>query len=128
MHWHCLHSCLVLFLLLLLTHPVCLCRPWNVRPNASSWVFLFSGQFCLISPLVHFKNSPEYVTRLRALAFITLMGFPLYRLVSSSFLFLLWYSFLIFFYLHLFYGFCFKYSQVFVSLFFSEHSDFCLVW
>ena len=57
--------------------------------------------------------------------FIPLMRFLLQSLVSRSFLIYLRYSFLIFFFfIHLFNGVCFQYSQVLIIFFFSEHFDF----
>ena len=56
---------------------------------------------CLSSSLVHFKKGPKYLTRLRAQVFIPLITFLLDSLVSSSFLVLLRYSFLIFFFFSL---------------------------
>ena len=62
-----------------------------------------------------------------AQVFIPLMSFLLYILFSRSFLVFLRYSFKFFyFYLHLFDGVRFKYSQVFVSFLFSECSIFFL--
>ena len=71
----------------------CLCRLWDVRPNASSWVFLVFLSFCWSSFLVHFTNDPEYLTRGTAPVF---MRFLLCSLASSSFLVLLIYSFFFF--------------------------------
>ena len=45
MHRRYLECWQVGFLLLFLTHIVCLSHLWDVRPYASSWVFLFSGSF-----------------------------------------------------------------------------------
>ena len=74
------------------------------------------------------KSGPEYLTMGTAQAFIPLMRFLLYSLVSSSFLVLLRHSFLLFFlHLHQLVGVRFQYAQVFVSFFFSEHSDLFLV-
>ena len=79
--------------------------------------------------LVHFKNGPEYLTRDTDQAFIAFISFRLYSLVLSSFLVLLRYSFLIFFFhLSLFDGVCFHYSQVFVRFLFSERSNFFSFW
>ena len=80
-----------LFLLLFLTHTVCLRRLWW-RCFMSYLVFMSISSFSL----VHFKKWHEYLTRETAQAFIPLISFLLYSLVSSSFLVLLRYSFLIF--------------------------------
>ena len=59
--------------------------------------FLVLWSICLSSSLVHFKNGPEHLTIRRAWAFIPLIRFLQYSLVSLSFLILLRYSvFLIF--------------------------------
>ena len=89
--------------------------------------FLLLWSICLISPLVHFKNSPEYVTKMIVQAFISLR-FLLYSLVSRNVI-LLRYSLLIFFFflLHLFDGICIQYSQVLVIFLFSEQTGFFLV-
>ena len=60
--------------------------------------FIFSS-----SSLVLFKNSPDYLTKRTALAFILLMRFLLYSLVSSSFLVLLRYFLKIYFFHHHFF-------------------------
>ena len=78
--------------------------------------FLILWSNILSSSLVHFKNGPEYLTRGTAQVFIPLIRFLLHSFVSSSFLVLLRYSFLIFFFhLHLFDGVSFQDAQVFVS-------------
>ena len=78
---------------------------------------------------VDFKNVPEYLTRWIAQVFILLMKFLLYSLVSSSYLVLRIYSFVIFFiHFRLFDGVRFQYFQIHVSCFFSERSDFFLIW
>ena len=58
--------------------------------------FLVLGSICLSSSLVHFKKGPEYLTMGTAQVFITLIRFLQHSFVSSSFLVLLRYSFLIF--------------------------------
>ena len=68
------------------------------------------------SSLVHFKNGPKYLTRGAAQVFIPLIRILLHSLVSSSFLVLLRYSFLIFLHLHLFDSVRFQYSHVSLSL------------
>ena len=57
--------------------------------------FLVLWSICLSSSLVHFKNGSEYLTRGTARGFIHLMRCRLYSLVSSNFLVLLRYSFVI---------------------------------
>ena len=58
--------------------------------------FLILWSICLIYFLVHFKDSPKYLTRGTAQAFISLMGFLQQSLFSRGFLVRLWYSLLIF--------------------------------
>ena len=58
--------------------------------------FLVLWSICLCSSLVHFKKSPEYLTRGTAQVFIPLIRFLLDSFVSSSLLVLLRNSFLIF--------------------------------
>ena len=72
-----------IFLLLFLTHIVCVISGMKCLMNrhSCSLVHLWS------SSLVHFKNGHEYHTM--GTAFIPLMGFLPYSLVSSSFLVLL---------------------------------------
>ena len=72
--------------------------------------------------LVLSKNGLEYLTR-TAQVFIPLMRFLLHTLFSSSFSVFLRHCFF-FFHLYLFDGVRFQHSQIFVSLLFSEHSDF----
>ena len=77
--------------------------------------FLVLWSICLSSSLKHFKN----LTRGTGQVFIPLIRFLLYSFVSSNFLVLLKYSFLIyFFYFLLFDGVSFKYPQVFVCFLF----------
>ena len=61
--------------------------------------FLVLWTIYLSSSQVHFKNSPEYLTRSTAYVFIPLIRFPRHSFVSSSFLVLQRYSFLIFFFI-----------------------------
>ena len=83
---------------------------------------------CKSSSLFHFKNSPGYLTINIAQVFVLLMRFLLCNLVSSSFLVLLKYSFLIFFFhLRIFNGVRFQYSQVLVSFLFSKRFYFFLI-
>ena len=85
--------------------------------------FLVFWSICFSPSLVHFKNAPKYLTRDTAQVFIPLISFMFYSFFSSSFLVLLRYSFLIFFFhLHLFDGVSFQDAQVFVGLLFSERS------
>ena len=58
--------------------------------------FFVLWSICLSSSLVHFKNGSEYLTRSTAQVFIPLIRFLLHSFVSSSFLLLPRYSFLIF--------------------------------
>ena len=58
--------------------------------------FLVLWSICLSSSLVHFKNGPEYPMWGTAHVSISLIRFLLYSFVSSNFLVLLKYSFLIF--------------------------------
>ena len=60
--------------------------------------FLVLWSICLSSSPVNFKNGLEYLTRGTAQVLIALMIFLLQSLVSRSFLVLLRYSFLIFFF------------------------------
>ena len=70
----------------------------SLRCNALCMVIslLVLWSICLSSSLVHFKNGPEYLTRSSAKVFISLIRFLLYILISSIFLALLRYPFLIF--------------------------------
>ena len=87
--------------------------------------FLVLWSICWSSSLVQFKNGPKCLTRRTAQVFILFIRFLPYSLVSSSFLILQRYSFLIsFFHLHLFDCICFQYSYVFVSFLFPEHVSF----
>ena len=91
--------------------------------------FLVLWSICLSSSLVYFKSGPEYLMRITARVSIPLIRFLRHSFVSSSFLFLLRYSFLIFFFhLHLFDGVSFKDAQVFVRFLFSESSNLVLIW
>ena len=96
------------------------------KPYTLSWVCVLRSIFWS-SSLAHFENGTEYLTRGGAAqVFIPLMRFLQYSLVFRCFLVLLGYSFLnFFFYIHLFDGVRFQYSQV--SFFFSERSDFVLI-
>ena len=70
----------------------------NLGSNAL-WIvitFLVLWSICLCFPLVYLKNGLRYVMRGRAQVFIHLIRFLLHTFVSSSFPFLLRYSFLIF--------------------------------
>ena len=93
MYWPYLQCWRFLFLLLFLTHIVCLYHLWDVRRYASSWVFLFSWFICWSSSLVHIKNGPEYLSKGSALVFLPLMWFLKCSFVSSSFIVLLRYPF-----------------------------------
>ena len=52
---------------------------------------------CVSSSLVHFKNGPDFLTRVTAQIFIPLIRFLLHSFVFSSFLVVLRYSFLFYF-------------------------------
>ena len=67
---------------------------WKALCIVISFVVLWS--ICLSSSLVHFKNCPEYLTRVTAQVFILLMKFLPYSFVSSCFLVLLGYTFFFF--------------------------------
>ena len=56
--------------------------------------FLMIWSICFFS-LINFKNGPEYLTKGTALVFISFIGFQLYSFVSSRFLVLLRFSFII---------------------------------
>ena len=113
----------VLFLLLFLTHIICLCHLWDVRPYATLLDFLFSAPFVEVLPSstskwswVSYKRSSPGV--------IPFMIYLLYSLVLGSFLAFLRYFLKKFFHLNLFDGDHFQYSWVLVSFHFSERSDF----
>ena len=74
----------------LLTHAVCLCHLYHVKPYASSRVFLSSGLFALVPFLSTLGMVPSILGQLRCLSL--LMRFLPYSLLSSSFLILLRYS------------------------------------
>ena len=117
----------VFFFLFFLIHIVCQHHLWDVMPYAWSQVFFWS--ICLSSSLVHFKNGPEYLTRGTAQVFVPLIRFLLHSFVSSSFLVLLIYCFLIFFFhFHLFDGVSIQDAQVSVGFLFSERSNLVLIW
>ena len=73
--------------LLFLTQLIYQRHLWDVRPYASSFVYLFSSP-----SLVHFKNGPECLTRGTARIFIPFVKDLLLSFVSSSFLVLLRYQ------------------------------------
>ena len=80
--------------------------------------FLVLWFFCLSSSLVHFKNSPEYLTRR--------IKFMLQSLILRSFLILLEYSYF-FLYICLLDGVCFQNSQVLIMFLLSKCSDAFLI-
>ena len=83
--------------------------------------FFFFWSICRSSSLVCFKNVPKYLSRGTTQVLISLMIFLLWSLVSISFLVLLRFSFLIFFFnLLMFDGVLFQYPQAFLSFHFSE--------
>ena len=87
-----------------------------------------------LAPLLNFFPNPlqewsQVPDKRGSSLFIPLMRFLLYNLVLSSFLILLRYSFKVFSYLFcLFDRVCIQYSQIFLSLPFSKHSNFFLIW
>ena len=84
-----------LFLLLFLTHIICLYHLWNIKLYASSLVFLFGGQFVKVFSSSTLRFILSILRVGNAHGFIALMRLLLYSWVSSSFLVLLRYSFLI---------------------------------
>ena len=119
----------VFFLLLFLWHITLSPSFLGCKVLCIVMYFLVLCSICWSSFLVHFKICPKYLTRGTAQVFTPLTRFLLYSLVSSSFLVLQKYSFLFFlFYLHLFDGICFWYSQVLVGFLFSERSDLFWNW
>ena len=122
----CLQCWQVLFPHPFLIHIVCQRHLWDVIPYAWSLVFLFFGPS---SSLCHFKNGPEYLTRDTAQVFIPLIRFLQHSFVLSSFLILLRYSFLFFFFhLHLFDGVRLQDVRLFVGFLFSERSNLDLIY
>ena len=95
-----------------------------------SFNFTGTSKFTIRQVLVHFKNSPEYLTRGTARIFFPLMSFLLNSLVLSSFLVLLRYSFSIFFFLSSpFIWWCLLpiFPSICKFLFFGR-SEFSLIW
>ena len=125
MHQRWLECRQIPFLLLFSTHTVCLRHLWDVRPNTSSWFFLFSGPLVEVLFWSTLKVVPSIIRGRIARVFIPLIRFLLRSLVSSSFLVPLIYSF--FFLLRMFNSVHSQYYQVFVSFHFSERSDFFLI-
>ena len=116
MHRHYLECWQVLFLLLLLTHTVCLRHLWGVRPYALSLVFSFTDSFVLVLLLKSTLNlvpsnlrvgQPNIYpfNKISAVWF----GFDLFLVLLS------WFLFIFFSYLHLFNGVRFQYSWVSIS-------------
>ena len=90
--------------------------------------FLIIRSIRLSSSLVLFKTGTKYLTRETAQIRISLTRFLLNSFVSSNFLILLRYSFLIFFlYLHLFDSVNFQYPQIFLVSFSPSVLD-IVVW
>ena len=87
----------VLFLLLFLPHTVCLRHLRNVRPHATSWVFLFFGPFVEVLLSSTLRMDPSILWGGTAQVFISLMRFLLCSSVSSSFLVFLRYCFFLIF-------------------------------
>ena len=125
---HCCLQCRhVLFLLLFLTPIVCQRHLWDVRPYAWSLVFLLSG------PLFKFFSGPlqewsraSYEST--AQVFIPFTRLQSFSFVLSSFLVLLRYRFLVFFFqLYLSNDVSFQYSQVSVGFLFSKRYNCFLI-
>ena len=96
MYRHYLQYWRAIFLLFLI-HTPCRCYLWDIRPYASSWVFLFSGPFVEILPSSTLRIVPSILQRVKPRCLSLL-----YKLVSSSFLVQLRYSLKFFFQLRLF--------------------------
>ena len=62
LHPHNFQSWWDLYLLLFLTHIICLCRTSGVAPCALLCLLVL-WSFCRRFSLVHFKNGPEYLTK-----------------------------------------------------------------
>ena len=97
---------------------------WQMQPVMSSlgwkalWIVMNFLVLCWSSLKFHFKNSPECLTKGTAQIFISLMRLLLFSLVSSSFLFLLKYSFFVvvfFFFFFFFFFFLFISACLIVS-------------
>ena len=89
--------------------------------------FLILWTICLKSSLVHFKNSPEYITSRTAHVFIPLMRFLLQSLVSRSFQIRLKFSVLIFSFIVCLMAPASNNTWIFVIFLFTGRSDFLLV-
>ena len=124
MHWGYFLWWQVLFLPLFLTHTGCQRPLWDVRPDALSSVFLFSGPFVSVLPSVTSRMVPSI-----------LLGGQLWRLsLWCDFHYIVWFRvvsslswdilFKFFFHLRLFCGVRFQYLQVLVNFNFIVHSDF----
>ena len=81
-----------------------------------------------LSSLVHFKNGFEYLTRDTAQVSISLIRFLLHSFISSSFLVLLRYSFLIFLSSPLVWWCQLPRCPSIWSFLFSERSNLVLIW
>ena len=77
---------------------LCLCHFSDVRPSVSSSTFLSFGLFFWVLSLSVSKRGPEYLARRTAWVIISLKRFLLLNFLSRSFLILLRYSFLNFFF------------------------------
>ena len=95
---HCLHYWQEFFLHPVLIPLVCHSRLWDVMSYPWSLVFILFGPFFLSFSPVNLKKGSEYLTRSTARVFIPLLRILLDSFDCSSFLVLLRYSFLIFFY------------------------------
>ena len=96
MYLHDSQSCWDLFLFLI--HTACLCH----LSDKVLCIVIYFLVLCFIrlsSSLVHFKNSPAYLTMKIVQVFIPFLRFLLQTLVSRSFLILPRFSFLIFFFI-----------------------------
>ena len=116
----------VLFLFLFLTHIVCLYHLENVWPYTKSLVFLFSGPFAEVLLL----------STLRIFSSMLQGGQPTYLSFWWDFCYAVWFrivfsfswGILFHFHFRMFDSVRFQYTQVFVSFFFSDHSDLVSFW
>ena len=121
MHW-CYFQCLrVLFLLIFLPHIVRQCHLWQVKPNVSSWVFMFSDPFVELIP----------ITSTRIISSVLQGGYHRYLSLWWYFCNVVWFWVVFsfswdiffqnyFFHLSLFNGDRFQYSQILVNFLFSS--------
>ena len=96
LYWRCFQCWLILFFLLFLdTYSLSIPSP-GCEGQCITIIFILLWSIFLSSSLVHFKNSPKYLILVTAQVFFPLVGFPMQRLVSRSFLVHLRYSFLLY--------------------------------